>query len=365
MKDVQISSIQLFMVIVGFTFGSTAILNPSADAQHDAWLAYIVGWVAGFIFIAVICKISLLNPSQTLVEILRKQFGLVLGSFIAILYIWYFIHLGALVLRNFGEYMASTNYTETPIVFIMICFMIVIAYGIRKGIEVMVRPSEILVPFVIIFVIFLFVALYRSYDIKNLLPFMQNGVKPVLKSGFAVFTFPFGESIAFLMLFPYLNKKEKLYKTSFLAFFVVGLIILSIVMRDLMVLGAGKIMPERIIFPPNVSAALISDDIQLETLISANFLIGGTIKISICLFAAIMGITQLFNLDDFKPFVLPVAVLTIAISIWVYPNIFEMLRWAGKVWPYYSIPFQIVIPLLLLIVSYIRNQKKSPTKTKN
>lgn len=357
MKSAQISGIQLFMLIIGFTFGSTAILNPAADAYHDAWLSYLLGWVGGCISITVFCWISRLNPEKTLVEILKSQFGKVGGSIIAVFYIWYFIHLAALVIRNFGEYMTTTSYTETPIIFIIICFIAVVVYGMKKGLEVMVRPSEILVPVVIFFVLFLGVALIKKYNYANFLPFLEKGIKPILKSSFAVWTFPFGETVAFLMIFPFLNQKKKLFKISFLAIVVAGFVIFLIVVRDLLVLGTGMMMPKRLIFPPNTSAALISEKLQLQTLISANFLIGGGIKISVCLFAAVLGITQLFNLDDFKPLISPVAALAVALSIWVYPNIFEMLRWAAEVWPYYSIPFQIIFPLLLLIMSLIKYKK--------
>lgn len=361
MKEAQISGVQLFMIIAGFVFGSTAIMNPAADAYHDAWLAYLLGWLGGCVSITVFCWISKLNPGKTLVEILRNQFGKIFGTIVAVFYIWYFIHLAALVTRNFGEYMITTNYTETPILFIIICCMVVVAYGIKKGLEVMVRPSEILVPIIIFFVLLLTIALIKRYNYTNLLPFLENGIKPVLKSSFSVWTFPFGETVTFLMVFPFLNQKKKLLKISFSAVLVTGFIIFLSVVRDLMALGTGMMMPKRLIFPPNTSAALISENLQLQTLISANFLIGGGIKISVCLFAAIMGITQLFGLDDFKPLISPVTVFTVTLSIWLYSDIFEMIRWAAEVWPYYSIPFQIIFPLLLLFISALK-QKKQNTK---
>jgi spore germination protein KB len=45
------------------------------------------------------------------------------------------------------------------------------------------------------------------------------------------------------------------------------------------------------------------------------------------------------------------------LSLWVYDSAPEMLAWAIEVWPYYSLPFQIFIPLLLLILSFIKGKK--------
>jgi len=76
------------------------------------------------------------------------------------------------------------------------------------------------------------------------------------------------------------------------------------------------------------------------------------------MYAAVMGIAQLFNLGDFKPFVGPTAAMIIALSIWLYDSLFEMIQFT-EIWPYYSLPFQIVIPLLLLIISWIKQKRKN------
>lgn len=360
MKDVKISNIQLSMLIMGLIFGSTAIINPASGAEQDAWLAFLMAWVGGFFLIGAYVLIARLNPSKTLVEILKEQFGKVVGSVIALMYIWYFIHLSALVLRNFGEYVVSTNYTETPIIFVMVCFVLVVVYSVRNGLEIIARPPELFMPIVIFLAILISMSLIGRFEWNNFLPFLERGFKPVLQSTFSVLTFPFGETVVFLMIFPALNQKEKMFRTAFFSVALIGAVIFIIVIRDLLVLGPEMIMPGRITFPPAVSTELISENLQLETIISINFLIGGSIKISVCLYAAILGITQLFNLDDYKPLVLPVAAFVVALAIWVYDNMFEMLSWAAEVWPYYSIPFQFGIPFLLLLISFIKkkNQKR-------
>lgn len=364
MNDARISSIQLAMLIMGLVFGSTAILNPSTGAGHDSWLSFLLAWIGGFGLMGIYVWIARLNSEKCLIEILQKQFGKVIGNIVACTYIWYFMHLSALVLRNYGEYVTATNYTETPIIFVMIFFLLVVVYGVKNGLEVFARPTELFMPIVIFFALFLGVVLIGRFEWINALPFLENGIMPVLKTGFGVLSFPFGETVVFLMIFPALNEKEKLLKTTFIALGIIGAVIFSIVVRDLLVLGPNMMKPGKIIFPPAVSTELISENLQLETLISINFLIGGGIKISVCLYAAVMGITQIFNLDDYKPFVLPVAAIVTPLSIWLYDNIFEMIDWI-KVYPVYSAPFQIIIPILLLIVSLVRNKKENAKPQSN
>lgn len=104
MNDTKISGIQLALLIIGFTFGSTAIMNPSYGAGQDAWLAFILGFIGGTTLLGIYVAIAHLNPGKNLYEILESFFGKYLGRGIGLLYVWYFIHLASLVLRNFGEF---------------------------------------------------------------------------------------------------------------------------------------------------------------------------------------------------------------------------------------------------------------------
>jgi len=354
-KDVRISSVQLSVLIMGFLLGSTSIINVASGANQDAWLAFSMGWVGGFILMGMYVYISLLNPSKTLVEMLKDAFGRCLGSAVAVLYIWYFIHLASLVLRNFGEYLVTAIFPETPIIFVIICFALVIAYAVKSGLEVIARMSEVFVPFVPFMLVFIFLLLLSQMHLNYLFPFLEKGFKPVIKSAFAVLSFPFGETVCFLMIFPHLNKRNNLVKIAYLSLAIMGFIILSTVFQNLWVLG-GKMVANNY-FPSQTVSELIPN-IHFDQIIAINLLIGGGVKICICMYAAVMGIAQLFNLEDYKPFVLPTVTIIIALSIWVYDNLFEMFYWAVEIWPYYSVPFQIVIPLLLLIISWIKQKRK-------
>lgn len=88
-----------------------------------------------------------------------------------------------------------------------------------------------------------------------------------------------------------------------------------------------------------------------------NHIVVGIIKIGICIYAATLGITELLGLDDYKPFVLTIAAFTAYLSVWVYENLIEMVKWALEISPYYSIPFQIIIPFLILIISFMKQRR--------
>lgn len=358
-KNSRISNYQLFTLLCGFMIGSSLIINPVVEAKQETWLAFLIGCIIGTILIAMFVLISRLNPSCTLIEILENNFGKVLGKVFAILYIWYFIHLASLVLRNFGEYSVVTGYPETPILFIIIGFSLIIAFSVRAGIEVMGRISEIFLLILIAILAFVFFSLITAYDFDNLKPFMTRGIKPVIRTAFRTATFPFGETIAFLMVFPYVNKQEKIMKTSIFSSLFVGLVLIQVIFRNILVLGSD--MASRDIFPSHIVFRLIPN-LDVDPLLDVNLTVAGIIKTGICIYAVSAGIVQLLNLDDYKPFVLPITALAVSLSIWIYGSIMEMLQWAIDIWPYYSIPFQIAIPCILLIISFLRHKRARKVK---
>lgn len=354
-EDVKISKQQLIFMLAVFFLGDFALINPSKGAGQDAWLVFLIGWIGGFLLIGIYSYISILNPGKTLIDILKDSFGKTLGSIIGILYIWYFIHLASLVLRTSGEYMIAVNYPETPLVFINAVYILLLAYAVKKGLEVIGRASEVFTPILIMLVLTTTSLLIGEFNFKNFIPILNKSFGYYLKEGYSVLTFPFGEAVVFLMIFPYLNTKEKLLKTAYTAIFISGIIMIIIMLRDLLVLGPD--MLKRNIFPPHSSASLIPG-LAIEPFISVNLLISGGGQIVVCMYAALIGITQILDLDDYKPLVHPIAILIVTTSIWIYDDISKMFQIAREIFPFYSIPFQFIFPILILVVSLIKRKSK-------
>ncbi|HHW31544.1 MAG TPA: endospore germination permease [Clostridiaceae bacterium] len=359
MEKVRISSIQLSMLLSGFLFGSTVILSPAQGAKNDAWLAILLGGATGTLLMLCYATITSLNPSKTLVDILKEKMGKVAGNFFALLYIWYFIHLASLVFRDFGEFICTTTFPETPMVVVIGLFAVVLVYAVNSGIEVMGRLGELLVLIIPLIVIVISLSLITTHDFTAFLPVLGNGITPVIKASFDYLSFPFGETVAFLMLFPHLNKKEKLKKVVFVSAVISILLVLVTFFRDIFVLGSD--LMERSIFIPHLTSLLIPG-LNVEPLVDINLLIGGGIKISVCIYAAARALSQIAGIGDYRKLTGAITIFCIVLSIWSFESVLELFTWTEKVWFLYSIPFQIVIPLALLFLSL---KKKKASKRKN
>ena len=200
MEKARISSIQMFLLLSGFLFGDTVILTPPHGAKNDAWLALLLGGAGGALLMWVYAAIALLNPSKTLVDILREKLGKVAGNIFAVLYTWYFIHLASLMLRGFGEFICTVTFPGTPMV-VVIGLLQFLVYAVNSGIEVIGRLSELVVPVIPLAVLIISLSLITVHDFTAFLPILENGMTPVLNAAFSFITFPLGKLLPSLCCF--------------------------------------------------------------------------------------------------------------------------------------------------------------------
>ena len=86
------------------------------------------------------------------------------------------------------------------------------------------------------------------------------------------------------------------------------------------------------------------------------------IKVCICFFAVCNGISKVFEFDDYKFIATPVALLMLSFSIFIYKSTMEMHHsWTTNIWPYFSFPFEVIIPLVIFIVAEIKSRNSATT----
>ena len=99
----RISHRQLMVIVFGFTIGTSLILNPVLIVGHDAWLTLLTGMAEGLVFAFVFSTLAMRFKGKNLVEINNLIFGSFLGKIVTLAYLGYFLWVGSLVLRNFGD----------------------------------------------------------------------------------------------------------------------------------------------------------------------------------------------------------------------------------------------------------------------
>ena len=357
MQKEQITDKEAIYLLVVFVMGSSLIIGIGGDADNDAWIAGIVGVFMFIPMLLVYSRILSIFPGNDLFDILNITLGKGIGKIIAIIYIWYAFHLGALVLRNFGEFINIVAMPETPMFVPLLCLGLVCIFAVRLGIEVMGRTTTFFLPillFILVVVQFLAIPQLHLHYIK---PILGNGLIQVLKGGFSSFSFPYAETVLFIGVFGSLKTKKSILRVYYWGIFISTIILIITTVRNIAVLGN---MLGSYYFPSYAAVGRISigDFVQrIEVSVSFVFIFFVFIKSSICLLVTCKGIGKMFNLKNYRSIVIQTGLLMIYFSYIVYDNSMMMKYWAFKVYPFYAFPLQVILPIMIWILAEIKARK--------
>jgi len=359
MRNEVISERQGVILITLFIIGSTFLIGSGAQAKQDSWIAIIIAMSWSVILLLMFSRILSIYPGKDLFDILQIVLGKFIGKLISIIMIWFAFHLGTLVIRNLSEFTNTLVFPDTPVVVPMIFFTILLIWGLKEGIEVLGRWSELFIW--LVFIIFLLTSILSisGMDINKLKPILNNGLTSLLKGSFSSFSFPFGETVIFTMVFSNISKAKNYNKTFIVGLGLGGIFVFIATIRNLLVLGSETV--SRMYFPSNMSTSLIhvGDLLQRLEMGSATILLICTfIKTIICLFAVCKGISKVFGFDDYKFIVTPVTLLVFNFSFFIYKSTMEMSYWGFNIYPYYSFGFEFIIPLVVFILVEIKNNHR-------
>ncbi|MCB2294027.1 endospore germination permease [Clostridium algoriphilum] len=233
-------------------------------------------------------------------------------------------------------------------------------WSLKAGIEVLGRWSEFFIWLVILIFLSITIMSIPQMDLNRLKPILNYNLRPLLKGAFSSFTFPFGETIVFTMVFSNISKVKNYKKIFMVSLFIGGGIISIATIRNILILGSKTIARVYFLSPMSISLINLGSMLQrLEMLVAIVFLVCVFVKSSICIFAVCNGISKVFGFDDYKFIATPVSLLMFCFSFSVYKSTMEMSSWAADIYPYYASVFQVIIPLIIFIIAEIKSRNSS------
>lgn len=354
MPKETVSSRQATCVLIMFIFGSSVIMGVSTDVGQDSWLSLLMAQLMVLPIILVYARIMRLYPEIDIFEIIEIIGGKIGGKIIIILMSWYALHLCALVVRNFSEFIKVTVMPETPQLNIAVALIVVAIYMSKSGIETMAKWSVIMLPIITFVVIFTALLGLERFEPANLLPVMEHSLGEIASNAYKVFVFPYAETVLFLYLAGSLKKKDSPYKLFTISTLIATVIFLLVIIRNLLLLGPVVVSAKY--YPSYTAVRIINIGdflMRIEGSTALNFILAGVVKTTVCLIATSKGITRLFGLRNYMHIVFPLGLLVVALSTILYKNIKEAFDFLDT-YQIYAIPFQVIIPVFIWILAEIK-----------
>ncbi|MGE5632724.1 MAG: GerAB/ArcD/ProY family transporter, partial [Caulobacteraceae bacterium] len=255
--------------------------------------------------------------------------------------------------RELAEIFVISFNPTAPDSFYSISTIIVAAYAVKKGLEVIARVNQILLPFGIIVLFFIAAINISKIDLSNFLPILYNGIFPSIRGALLINAW-ITESVILLQILPYVRDKEKIRLYTNISVLVLGGSLLAGVLT-ISVLGVT--VTERMLFPAlqYIKIASIGPQItNLDLSIMVVWISGIFIKISTTYYAGVLSISQIFGLKTYKNMIIPFGLLIIAFSIYTYKNVSDLIHDLHYIFPFLMLLVAFVIPSILLAVSFIR-----------
>ncbi|WP_462410624.1 GerAB/ArcD/ProY family transporter [Neobacillus sp. Marseille-QA0830] len=368
MENAKISAYQMFALVILFEMGSAVLFAPGIGAKQDAWIAVMLGLAGGLLVFMIYYQLFKLYPGLPLTSYVQKITGKWLGRFIGSLYCLYFLYMATRILRDFGDLLVTTIYTDTPLLVINTLLIVTIIYGIHKGFEVIARIGEfyLIVIYVMAILGMVLILISKLIHLENIKPILENGWNPVFWAFLSqTITFPFGEMVVFTTFFPFLNDPKKITKACMGGMLLAGINIVIITVINISVLGATFMSRSNFPLLTTISKIQLADFIErLEVFFMLYLVIAAFFKITLFFYAAVLGAADIFKITDPRRLSFPLGFIALMFSMTISANYAEQIKEGEKIIPFFlHWPFQIMIPVLLLLVAFIRKAISKTSRT--
>ncbi len=369
MNKIKISNRQLSIITTIIVVGPTTVSFSSpvaALAKQDAWLSAIFTMIVGLPVIWINTYLGGLYPEKTFIEIIQLLLGKWIGGFVSINFILMSFIVAARAVWYVGNFYTTEYFQEASPYLVNILFVASVAIALLYGLEAMSRAVTIF--FSITVSMFLLTMVFSTPNMKvdNLLPILEQGIAPVLKGSIPISTYSVFSMILLNMIYPVnINDTKKAKKSMFKGYLFGMFIVFFSISSCILVLGSTITANSR--FPVFLRSKQINIGVilsRLEALTIIDWLLVLFITTYIYSYSTVIGISQLTKLKDYKKIVLPIGLIIAVFSNIISKNIPYQIAWATNVGFPYMVTFGFVLPVVLLIITIIRNRLGKSQKTK-
>lgn len=351
-----ISNTQLIFLILGFMeFMVMSINFVYSISGTDTWITVLAAYAVTILVVIGYTAIAKKYPGKNLVEINDAVFGPYLGKVFSVFYIWFFFEYMIHIAYYFNSFWITYIMTETPRVVFIIMLILVCGAAVRSGIEVIARCSALFAVMVPIMALLASALMLKDMDLFHFLPILEISPKDFIQSVHIILTIQFCDIVALLMILPYAEDNKKIRKPMLIAVSVSAALLLFVAFLSTAVLGVRMNDSTSVTFAitREIDAAKVLT--RLDVLIAITLLITVFVKISVFYYATVLGMAQILKLRSYKPLIVPIGIITIAIAANLYPSDMEQVYCAQYIWPFNASLFEFILPAVTLVVIGIRS----------
>lgn len=352
----RISGTRFMLTIACFIQASSLLTSfLTSVTLQDSWIVVLMGMVFCLFLIWMYRELMLTFPGKNLLQMLEEVYGKVAGKILGAAYLWHFMTLASLNLMDMGETTQLAIMGEMPILALVVMCALGCAYTVRHGIKSVTWPSTLFAFTSILIILATLLLTANQMDFQNLLPMLDQPAVNYVQGVHIISTIPFGEIVLITMLNPNVKLTRKDSKKYIFGGFILGAVTLfAVVLRDIAVLGNTIHLfaqPSLITLRMVRLGEALS---RVEILFAIVLVMLLFYKIAILYYVSVMCVAQLFEAKNYRRLVAVTGALIIAYGLTLYPNMVEHVESAQKTTPVIWTFFEMIVPLVTLIIAKAR-----------
>lgn len=356
-REKNLSDYQIWVLLFMFTLGDAIIFAPQGlivEASNHAWISVICSTI--FALPIVLLYVQMLEQAKgtPILHHLEMQIGKWVAKPIAAIYFIYTMMLCGFALWGIIDSLKTYLLVETPPEAIAVISLILVVYGLYKGIIPVARTAQMLFPIFVVFSVVFFIAVTSELKFENLFPIKGIKVKEIYNSSLNFLGFPYLETLPFLFL-PLIKSTEKTKKIFITTILSTGVIFLLITLLIILVLSAP--FAAHFVYPTYILAQKVNIGTylqRLEVLMAMMWYFTEFFFFILNFFALHEIFIYLFSVKNSKVFIIPLALLVFVLSFILVPDTAFSIAFNSRIWA----PFTIIIALLIPLFIFFSNKWK-------
>jgi spore germination protein KB len=360
MGDGKISQRQLAYLFFTILIGTIFFYNPQivvGTVGQDAWIVYLIATFWGIMVALVIVALGRRFPDKTLTAYIPHIIGKPLGKILSLLYTIWFLFIGGGLLAQFANFMNTTIMASTPKMVFIITFVAIAFYAVHSGLEVVVRVNELLLWVIVIAIILVVTLPYELMDLRRMLPVGQMSIGKLVATSLIAGSWR-GEVMLVGMFLPALVTLKNTTRNMIWTVFLVGVFMIAVEISLVTVFGAqivGDLEVPVFNLARMISTARVLD--RVEALVLIIWVLATFVKICAFLYCTAQATADTMGFQESRFLLLPISLLFTAIAYNQTVDPAKFIDFLMLTWPGYGLlSFQLVIPLLLLVIASLRGK---------
>jgi len=328
------------------------------DFGRDAWLAMLFLCVCDFLALLLIMLAMKKLHDQTIFDFVQKKVGKWLVVVIAILAIGFFFFKAMISYKQLHEFFANTLFSKLPWKSFSVLFLALMLMLVGAGLKNIGRCAEFFIFVMGISLAGIFILGAFSGKIGRILPILD--IKIGMES-LKIFKYApwFTDSLILLFFAGNIKLDQKPKAKSFILTYVICSVV--IVVGTVIFYSINEFLS---VFQNNALTSMTEESLiglgigrpDWFLVLFAN--IGGIITTAATLWVASTSLQKIFNIKNSYFSGLIIVVIVYILDLLIYQNLELSIQITKEIASLYMIVFSIILPILILIISKIKNRTK-------